>query len=251
MRLAANLGWLFAELPPLARFAAAREAGFDGVELLFPYDRPVRDWADAAGAAGLPVVQLNTPADPAAGDWGCAALPGEGARFRAGFLRAEEMAQALGAARIHVLSGVAEGPEARAQWLRNLDWAAGRGRALSVEPINRQDAPGYFLGDFECALDLLDALGAPDVGLQFDTWHAWRMTGAPLALWDRLAPRVAHVQVAGAPGRGEPDDATHAALWPRLARDGYRGWVSGEYRPAAGTAAGLGWMAAARAPGPG
>jgi len=35
LRLAANLGYLFAERPPIERFAAAAAAGFKAVELLF------------------------------------------------------------------------------------------------------------------------------------------------------------------------------------------------------------------------
>src|SRR5437868_4320582 len=38
VKIAANISFLFTELAPLARIAAARHAGFDGVELLFPYD---------------------------------------------------------------------------------------------------------------------------------------------------------------------------------------------------------------------
>ncbi|MGQ7183347.1 hypothetical protein ACUODJ_03130, partial [Escherichia sp. HC-CC] len=37
-RFAANLSMMFTEVPFIERFAAARKAGFDAVEFLFPYD---------------------------------------------------------------------------------------------------------------------------------------------------------------------------------------------------------------------
>ncbi len=97
MRLAANLTMLFTEVPPLDRPAAARAAGFDGVEILFPYDHPAAAWR--AALDGIPVALINTPpGDWAAGERGWAAVPGAEARFRAGFRAALDMARALGRA---------------------------------------------------------------------------------------------------------------------------------------------------------
>ncbi len=74
-RFAANLTLLFTEVPMLDRPDWARRTGFDGVEVLFPYDHPVADWERAL--AGLPLALINTPpGDWASGDRGFAARRG-------------------------------------------------------------------------------------------------------------------------------------------------------------------------------
>ncbi len=241
MRIAANLTWLFGELPMLDRPAAARAAGFAGVEVLFPYDHPPAAWAGALD--GLPVALINTPAgDGAADDWaagarGLAAVPGAEARFRDAFARARDWAAAMGAARIHVMAGNAAGAEAAAVFRRNLAWAAGLGVPLVIEPLNPGDMPGYHLCGFAQAMAVLADLGGADVAVQVDTRHAARLGGLS-AVWALCAGRVGHVQVAGEPDRGEPG----AAELDWLAGSGWDGWVGAEYRPRAGTVAGLGWL---------
>mgnify|MGYP002852322682 CR=1 FL=1 len=56
-RFAANLTMLFTELPLQQRFAAAAAAGFEGAEILFPYDIAVSDLSRAAIRAGLEIVR--------------------------------------------------------------------------------------------------------------------------------------------------------------------------------------------------
>ena len=54
---------------------------------------------------------------------------------------------------------------------------------------------------------------------------------------------VGHIQIAGPPERLEPDrgELNYDWLLPLIDELGYDGWVGCEYRPAAGTEAGLGW----------
>ena len=103
--------------------------------------------------------------------------------------------------------------------------------------------PGYFLSDFELAAEVLDAVAAPNLHLQFDAYHAHRITGDVVGTWARMAARVAHVQVAGFPGRHEPKggDIDYDSFFARLDAAGYTGWVSGEYHPRGRTVDGLGW----------
>ena len=242
-RLCANLTLLFTEWPLLDRPQAARDAGFQAVELLFPYDAPVPRLLDRLDAAGLPLVLINSPPpNYAGGPRGFAAVPGLEARFRSDFRRAARMAATLGATLVHVMAGVAEGPQARATYVANLRWAAAAAPALTlaIEPLNPGDAPGYFLADFGLAVAVLDEVAAPNLGLQFDSHHAREITGDVHGTWAATRDRVVHVQVAGR-GRHEPDDPAFLA---RLDADAYPGWVSGEYHPRAGTLAGLGWMTA-------
>ena len=244
-RFAANLTLLFTERPVAERALAARKAGFAGVEVLFPYTSP--DWPKALRAAGLPVALINTPTpDWDTGGRGVAARPGQEARFRAEFDQALEMAETVNAARIHIMAGLAEGPRAHDTFVRNLGWAVEQAgeTPLTIEPINPQDIPGYFLKDFDQAADILDSLKAPNLALQLDAYHAHRITGDVIGTWAKHGARAAHVQVAGSPGRHEPcaGEIDYTAFFARLDAEGYQGWVSGEYHPKAQTEDGLGWI---------
>lgn len=246
-KFAANLTFLFQELPYADRFDTAAEAGFAGVEVLFPYELPAKDTKRALIRAGLELVLINAPPpNYTGGAPGYAAIPGGEARFRSDFRRALRYVQTLRAGRLHLMAGVAEGDEARATFVENLAWAAGEARdvELTIEPINPHDLPGYFLNDFEQAVEVLDEVDAPNLALQFDAYHAHRITGDVMACWDRFGSRARHVQIAGFPGRHEPTggDIDYPAFFARLDADGYSGWISAEYHPAGETREGLGWL---------
>lgn len=252
-KLCANLTWLFTELPVIERFRAAKAAGFDAVEVLFPYDHPTQEMRDQLVWNDLTFVLMNAPPPNATGGpQGFAAVPGLSDRFRRDFDRALRYAAVLKPRHIHLMAGVAEGPEAEATFVANLAWAAARApkQHLTIEPINRGDMPGYFLADYDLAARVLDAVGAPNLGLQFDAYHAQTITGNALAAWATHGHRAAHVQIAGHPGRHEPKggDIDWPAFFAALDRDGYGGFVSAEYRPGGATADGLGWMIAAGDP---
>lgn len=243
----ANLSWLFTELPFMDRFKAAKQAGFDAVEVLFPYDCPAQEMRDQLIWNDLVFVLMNCPPPNATGGpQGFAAIPGLTDRFRRDFERTLRYAQVLKPRHIHIMAGVAEGPAAEACFTENLRWAAARApeQSLTIEPINRHDMPGYFLDDYDLAARILDAVAAPNLGLQFDAYHAHRITGDVAATWAAHGARARHIQIAGFPGRHEPagGEIDYPAFFARLDRDGYAGWVSAEYSPAGDTAAGLGWM---------
>lgn len=208
--------------------------------------------ASALRDTGLTLVLFNTPVP----DWddggrGVAALPGLEARFRNQFEIALGYADALAPAHIHVMSGLSQGRAAFDCLVRNLSWAARHAPAcqLTIEPINRVDMPGYFLNDFDIARDVIEAVGAPNLALQFDAYHGQHLHGDVSALWHAFGPITAHVQVAGFPGRHEPLAAVidYPAFFARLDADGYDGFVGCEYHPARGTLDGLGWMPHRRA----
>lgn len=246
-RFAANLSMLFKELPFIERFAAAKEAGFDAVEILFPYDEPGHEIARELQIHRQSLVLINTPPPNwTGGDRGFAAIPGREDRFRHDFKRALRYAKALTSDFIHIMAGPAEGLAARTCFVENLRWAADHapGQNLTIEPINTEDMPGYFLADFDLACDILDEVGAPNLGLQFDAYHAHKITGDMPATWAACRDRVTHIQVSDPDGRHEPSDAVidYPAFFAELDAEGYQGHVSGEYIPRGQTTDGLGWM---------
>jgi len=246
-RFSANLTFLFTELPLLERPAAARAAGFSGIEILFPYEEPAALVAEAARLAGVSVVLMNAPPPNwSGGPRGYAAIPGGEAQFERDFGRALRFAQVLGSRHLHLMAGIAEGEVARTTFLRNLRWAAesAPGQSLVIEPVNASDTPGYFLNDFHQAMDILAEVAAPNLGLLFDTYQAQMTHGDVPALWQDCRARVTHVQVAGVPGRHEPDrgDIDYPAFFGLLDESGYDGWVGAEYRPGGTTVEGLAWL---------
>ncbi len=247
-RFCANLTMLFTEYPVMERFAAARAAGFDTVEILFPYDLAATDYLDRLKLNRLKLALINCPPpNYAGGARGFAAIPDGQDRFRKDFKRALRFAKTLGAHHLHIMSGAAEGEAARAVMIDNLRWASAEApdQSLTIEPINTVDMPGYFLCDFDLCAEILDAVGAANLSMQFDAYHAHKITGDVTGTWTRHASRIRHVQVGGLPDRHEPigGDVDYPAFFKLLDRTGYDGWVSGEYTPARRTEDGLSWIA--------
>jgi len=250
-KFAANLSMLFSELPFLDRFAAAAAAGFRAVEFQAPYySHPIEEVARAARAAGLPVVLFNAPmGDAKKGERGLAAEPGREADFAASIETTLAYARLLACRQVHVLAGRAAGERAAQEevYIANLRHAADRaaqaGVTLLIEPLNARDNPGYFLSDTRQALGLLDRIAHRNVALQFDLYHC-QITEGDLAQHMRaLFGRYAHVQIANVPGRHEPGsgEIDFDFLFGLFDELGYQGWIGCEYRPKAGTLAGLGW----------
>lgn len=253
-RFCANLSMMFNEVPFLDRFEAAAKAGFRAVEFLFPYDHPAAELRARLDGAGLGQILFNLPP----GDWdrgerGTACLPGRQQEFRDGVLRALEYAAALDCRLLHCMAGIPPAglPQATALALyaANLAWAAeqaaGAGVRLALEPINQRDMPGYLLQTVEQGAAVVEALGRDRAGLQFDIYHCQVAQGDLTRRLEALMPVVAHMQVADVPGRHEPGTGEIGWDWvfAQVDAQGYAGWIGCEYRPKAGTEAGLGWLA--------
>ena len=243
-RFAANLTLLFNELPILERFDAASRAGFQGAEILFPYDLAAPELRRAARRAGLDVVLINCPPPNwAGGPRGFAAVPELQARFRSDFERALRVAESLSAKHIHVMSGKSSGPAAYTCFVENLKWASRRAphASLTIEPMNDADMPGYFLDSFDLAMNVIDVVGASNLGLQFDAYQAHMITGDVLKTFRACRRHVHHIQISGAPDRDEPrsGEIDFPAFLRAVDESGYSGWVSAEYTPSTTTSAGM------------
>jgi hydroxypyruvate isomerase len=253
VKIAANIGLLFPELPPLERIGAAKAAGFEGVELLFPYDLDPRAVRREVETHGLPIVQLNSPVgDRAAGEGGFAALPGRELDFRESIRQAFDFLKACGSSQLHVLAGIppagTDPARVRQTYVRNLQWvadeAAAFGARIMIEPLNDRDVPGYALTTLAQAADVLGEVARPNIGLQFDLYHSQIMGGDLTHRIRQFAPLIRHVQISGPPLRNEPDrgEVNLAHVLRVLAETGYDGWVSAEYRPSGRTQESLDWM---------
>lgn len=251
--LAANLSTLFTEQPFLERFDAAAAAGFSAVEHQWLYEQPARVLAARLEDAALEQVLFNSPSgDTAAGERGLAALPGRQDEFRRGLQTALEYAEVLRCPRVHVMAGI-PGPDVEPERARDtlldnlraaLDAARGSGVTLLLEPLNAHDVPGYLLGTLAQAQSVLDELDDDGLALQLDWYHAARTEHDLVAATRRHLPSTGHLQLAGVPGRHEPDVGTvdYPALLALVDELGYRGWVGCEYHPLTTTEEGLAWL---------
>ena len=246
---AANLTMMFTEHAFMERFDAAADAGFEAVEFLFPYDFSAAEIRGALDRNGLVMALFNAyPGDWEGGERGLASLAGRESDFRDSLMRALDYAAVLQPTRLHVMAGLA-GPDARDRYIENLAWAAEAAAdwSLCIEPINSRDMPGYHLSTSADAVTVLDAVGAENLGLQFDLYHTQIMEGDLTRRMEALMPRIAHIQIAGVPDRHEPDtgEVHYPALFAAMDRLGYEGFVGCEYRPKGRTEDGLGWFRAA------
>jgi hydroxypyruvate isomerase len=261
LRFAANLSWLYTELPFLDRFAAAARDGFTGVECLFPHEHLTTEVSARLRESGLQLVLFNAePGDWAGGERGLAGIPGREADFRRVVNEALTRAEALGCPRVHLMAGLCvDGASARerawATYEANLAWAAAQaqaaGRVVTIEPINPRDMPGYLLTRQADAHALVQRIGSAHLQVQMDLYHAQIVDGDLTTHLRAALPsgRVGHLQAAAVPDRGEPDsgELNWPWVWDELQRLGWSGWIGCEYRPRQGTAHdGLGWLRALR-----
>ena len=253
VKLAANLTMLFNEVDFLDRFALAAENGFAAVEFLFPYPYPAQRLKALLDETGLELVLHNLPAgDWQAGERGIACLPDRRDEFRDGVGLAIDYAKTLDCLRLNTLAGIApEGvdPDDLTQvMVDNLRFAAAafaaQGITLLIEPINTTDIPGFFLCHTEQAVNIIGAVGADNLKLQYDIYHMQIMEGNLARTIEAHLDLIGHLQLADNPGRHEPGsgDIHFPFLFRRIDELGYAGWIGCEYEPAGDTRAGLKWM---------
>ena len=250
-RFSANLSMMFQEHAFLDRFKAARDAGFDAVEFLFPYDHSPDDLEKAVVENALEISVFNLfPGDWQAGERGLAALPGREAEFRASVARALPYAEAVGARRLHAMAGLVEpDAETEATYLNNVRYAAETlakaNLDLLIEPINPRSMPGYFLSTTAQAVALIDRIKHLALRLQFDIFHHQIMRGDVMQSLTDCKNMIGHIQIASVPDRHEPNtgELNYTEIFKHIDQIGYSGWVGCEYIPRNGTREGLGWLA--------
>lgn len=249
MKFSANLGFLWNDRPLPEAIRAAKAAGFDAVECHWPYDVPAAETVAALRETGLPMLGLNTVrGDVSAGENGLCALPGREVEARAAIAQALDYAAAVGAENVHVMAGNAAGAAARAAFLANLrhacDLAGKTGIGLLIEPLNRHDAPDYFLRTTDQARGIIAELAAPNLKLMFDCYHVGRTEGDVVTRLADLLSIIGHIQFAAVPDRGTPDhgELDYATVFAAIRALGWERPLGAEYKAPGDSGDHLGWM---------
>ena len=249
---AANLSMMFTEVPFLDRFKGAADAGFRTVEFLFPYQHAPNEIATRLQENNLTQALFNlAPGDWEKGERGQGILPGRERAFADSLELAISYAKALKCEQVHCMAGIAPQAVTRETlnevFISNLRHAAARLakeniRAL-IEPINYYDIPGYFLNTQAQARDIIERVGSDNLFLQQDLYHCQIMEGNLAQKIRDYQDIVCHYQIAGTPGRHEPDvgEINYPFLFDLIDELGYDGYIGCEYRPKGETRAGLGW----------
>ena len=245
-----NCSILFTDLPVLDRPGAAREAGFEAVEFWWPFAEPTPPDADvdafirAVQDAGVQLTGLNFMAgDMPAGDRGILSDPALLTAFRDNVHVAVGIAETLGTRAFNALYGNRiEGVASAVQddvAAENLAYAAVAaqriGATVLIEPVS--GAPRYPIKTAADAVRIVDRVrdraGQENLRLLADLYHLY-VNGDDVAEALRAhADQVGHVQIADAPGRGEPGtgeiplDTYLGTLFER----GYSGYIGLEYKP--------------------
>ncbi|MEM6938956.1 MAG: TIM barrel protein [Pseudomonadota bacterium] len=248
MKFAANLSLLWSDLPYLDRFSAAADAGFEAVEVLFPYEIAAKETQRALLTHGQRMVLINAPPpNYTGGARGFAAVPDLAGRFQYDLRRALRYVEVLKVPMLHIMSGEAEGARAKETLIENLTWAAKaapKGVTLTIEPLCPETQPGYFLQDYALAAEVIEAVAAPNVGLQYDSFHAAMLHGDAVEVFETYAPLIKHIQIGDAPNRGTPGTGRipFQELFARIDASDYTGWISAEYLVEGRTEDTLRWM---------
>lgn len=266
-KFAANLHYLFTEVPFLDRFEAAARAGFKGVEFQVPYEHPPKELAARLREHDLKMVLFDAPmGNWDRGDRGLAAVPGREQEFRDSLASVVEYGHALGCNCVHTMAGVV-GPgqdyqAAERTYVENLRYAArilaDHGIAVVIEPINKkmglvrngpsyttQGMHGYFLNHTEHARRVMEQVASPNLFLHLDVYHMQMLEGHLAETIEANIAFTRHIQIAGVPGRHEPTvgEINYPFLFDLLDSLGYHGWIGCEYRPRGNTWEGLQWAA--------
>lgn len=253
MKFSANLGFLWVDRPLPDRIRAAKAAEFDAVECHFPYEHPAEEIAAVLSETGLRMLGINTALGPE-GCFGLAAIPGREQEARALIDQAISYAAAIGARHINTVAGLTGGADdAEAIYRENLAYACDRatqnGLMIVIEPLNPRAVPNYHVNTVEAAVETITAVGAPNLKVMFDFFHAQIVQGDLEMLIRQNISYIGHVQFAAVHDRGEPDigEINYPYVFGVLEDAGYTGHFGAEYKPRRGSVeAGLGWMKAYR-----
>ena len=253
LNFSANLSLLFTEVDLIDRFKAAKNAGFDAVEIQFPYSLSAETLKNTLEEQQLKLVLFNVAADDLLqGGEGLACVPEKQAQFRQAITEALDYAKLLKPKAINVLPGRCFNEKRKQNYLKtfkeNLIFAVESFALLDIktvfEAINSHDMPGFIIHNGQQMLDILDELNHPKLFMQYDIYHAQMMGDQPDEFIARHANKIGHIQFADCPGRGQPGTGhiNFERIFQAIEKSGYSGWVGAEYNPIGTTSESLDWL---------
>lgn len=247
MKLSACIEWLFSDATDnfADRIRLAKKAGLDAVEFWFWSNKDITAVETALKETGLPLsgfvaepmIALTDPENRNAFIKGLADSVKTAQRLGARVLIAQAGDDLEGRSREEQRQSLVETLRAAADVLK------GSGVRLGVEPLNTLvDHKGYFLSSTTEALDIIDEVGRPEIGIVYDLYHSAVMGEEIEAVLAGRVQHVFHAHVADHPGRNDPGsgeiDLAKRLAW--LFANGYSGAVGLEYKPLGSTAETMG-----------
>lgn len=253
MKFTANLSMLFTEFDWPDRFKAARQCGFDAVEIQFPYGESPESLHRLLFENDLKLMLFNVEADDLLqGGEGLAAVPEKRSQFKAAVAQTSEYIDALKPEAINVLPGRYLDSRRYQEYLdtfkENLLFAIESFSPLGVktvfEAINTVDMPGFLIHSGGQMLTLLDELNHPSLFMQYDIYHMHKMGEPVTDFITQQVDKIGHIQFADDPGRGQPGtgNINFERVFNAIDQSGYRGWVGAEYKPIGATDQSLQWF---------
>lgn len=253
LKFTANLSLLFTELPLIERFKAAKEHGFDAVEIQFPYELDAVTLHNELRKQQLKLVLFNVAADDLLqGGEGLAAVPEKQQKFQEALASTVEYAKILKPEAINILPGCCFDEKKLASYQstfkENLRLALNAFSPLGIktvfEAINTYDMPHFIIHNSEQMLHILEELKHPDLFMQYDIYHLYRMHEDVISFITNNADRIGHIQFADSPNRNEPGtgEIDFNTIFKTIEESNYSGWVGAEYKPLHSTEKSLAWL---------
>ena len=253
LNFTANLSLLFTEVELIDRFKAAKQQGFDAVEIQFPYSLSAEILKNTLEEQQLKLVLFNVDADDLLqGGEGLACVPEKQHQFRQAVAQALEYAKLLKPEVINVLPGRCFNEHRKQDYLQtfkeNLRFAVEAFAPLGIktvfEAINNHDMPGFIIHSGRQMLDILEQLAHPELFMQYDIYHMQMMGDKPDEFIARYADKIGHIQFADCPGRGQPGmgQIDFERVFSAIEKSAYSGWVGAEYKPVGTTSESLDWL---------
>ena len=253
LNFAANLSVLFTEVELINRFKTAKQAGFEAVEIQFPYSLSAETLKNVLEEQQLKLVLFNVDADDLLkGGEGLACVPEKQSQFRQAVAQTLAYAQILKPEAINVLPGRCFYEDRKQDSLKifkeNLCFAVEAFAPLGIktvfEAINSHDMPGFIIHNGQQMLDVLNQLNLPTLFMQYDIYHAQMMGDKPYEFISRYADKIGHIQFADCPGRGQPGTGQidFQRIFSVIDKSTYLGWIGAEYNPIGTTSESLDWL---------
>lgn len=253
LKFTANLSLLFTELNLIDRFKAAKQAGFNAVEIQFPYALSAELIKQTLVENDLKLVLFNVDADDLLqGGEGLAAVPKKQAQFIQALKQAQGYAKILQPDVINILPGCCFNPQKLTPYLdtfhNNLSLALNTFSPLGIktvfEAINTLDMPDFIVHNGEQMLQIIKQINHPLLAMQYDIYHMVKMNQNIEQFINQHADKIAHIQFADVPGRGQPETGSinFDSVFSAIQQSTYNGYLGAEYNPTGTTTDSLNWL---------